>query len=152
EAIGHLEKSIAIVARLRPDDSAAAAYSEINLGSIYESLGDYARAEDIMRKGIAAIERETPDEPQLDFFRGNLARTLMFRGKYAQARALLEKALAAFAARDGERSIGYAFQLFRLARVEFAAGNVDQSESLLGDAAHTLDALLPPAHPLRAQI
>src|SRR5262249_9704437 len=98
------------------------------------------------------IERETPDEPQLDFFRGNLARTLMFRGKYGEARALLEKALSGFAACDGEKSLGYAFQLFRLARVEFAAGNVDQSESLLRDAAPPLDPLLPAAHPLRAQL
>jgi tetratricopeptide (TPR) repeat protein len=123
----------------------------INLGSLYESLGDYAKSEELMRRGIAAIEAEAPDEAQLNFFRGNLARTLMLRGDLAGARELIERALRGIAARDGEKSFGYAFQNFRLARIEFTAGNFDAAAQDLDDAFATLDPLLPPQHALRVQ-
>ncbi|HKE49421.1 MAG TPA: serine/threonine-protein kinase [Rhodanobacteraceae bacterium] len=152
DAIGHLEKSIAITERIRPGARVATAYSTINLGSLYESLGDYAKAEELMRHGIAAIEAESPDESQLDFFRGNLARTLMLRGDLAGARALIERALANIAARDGEKSFAYAFQEFRLARIELVAGHLDAATTALDDAYAVLDPLLPPEHALRVQI
>jgi serine/threonine-protein kinase len=151
DAIGHLQKSIAIAEKLRPGDRAAAGFDRMNLGSIQESLGDYAAAEHTMREAIATIEAETPDEPQLDFFRGNLARTLMLRGDFTGARTLVERALTGIAARDGEKSFGYAFQQYRLARIEVAAGNVDAAEQAANDAYKTLDPLLPPQHALRVQ-
>jgi predicted negative regulator of RcsB-dependent stress response len=42
--------------------------------------------------------------------------------------------------------------MFRLARLEFAAGNLDAAEQTLRDSVHTLDPLLPAQHPLRGQI
>ena len=153
DAVVHLEKSIAIDSKLRPGERAATAYSVINLGSIYESLGEYARAEELMRQGIAAMEAETPDEPQLDFFRGNLARTLMFRGQLREARELVERALTGIATHDGDKSFGYAFQMYRLARIELAAGNVDAAEQTLRDCARILDAQqLPAQNTLRVQL
>ena len=151
EAIVHLEKSIAIIAKLRPDAEAATAWASVNLGSIYESLGDYAKAEALMRKGIEAIEARTPDESQLHFFRGNLARTLMLRGDLAGARALIERSLHDLAARDGEKSFGYAVQQFRLTRIEIASGNLDAAEQDLHDVIATLDPLLPADHAVRTQ-
>jgi serine/threonine-protein kinase len=151
DAIGHLQTSIVIAEKLRPGDRAATGFDRMNLGSIQESLGDYAAAEHLMREAIATIEVETPKEPQLDFFRGNLARTLMLRGDIAGARALIERALAGIAARDGEKSFAYAFQTYRLARIELAAGNVDAAEQAANDAFTTLDPLLPPQHALRVQ-
>jgi len=152
EAIAHLEKSITITGTLRPGARVATAFSTINLGSLYESLGDYAKSETLMREGIAAIEEESPDEPQLDYFRGNLARTLMLRGDLAGARESIERSLRGIGARDGEKSFGYAFQTFRLARIEFAGGNVDAATQDLDDAYATLDPMLPPQHALRVQI
>ena len=152
EAIAHLEKSTAIAEKLRPGERVAAAFDRINIASIHENLGDYAKAEQMMREAIATIEAETPDESQLDFFRGNLARTLMLRGDLAGSRRLLERALSGIAARDGEKSLTYAFQLFRLARLEFASGNLDAAEQTMRDSAQTLDPLLPARHPLRVQI
>ena len=151
EAIAHLEKSIAITRAMRPDDRAATAFSVLNLGSLYESLGDYAKAETLMRDGIAAMEAETPDESQLDFFRGNLARTLALRGDVAAARQLIERVLSGIAARDGEHSFAYAFQGYRLTRIELASGNIDAAEQAASDAFKTLDPLLPPQHALRPQ-
>jgi len=151
EAIEHLEKSIEITEKVRPDAEAATAFSMVNLGSIYESLGDYAKAEALMRKGIEAIEKRTPDESQLHFFRGNLARTLMLRGDLVGARALIERSLHDLAARDGEKSFGYAFQQYRLARIEYASGNLDAAEQDWHDVIATLDPLLPPDHALRTQ-
>jgi len=151
EAIAHLEKSIAITAKLRPDEPAATAFATINLGSLYESLGDYAKAETLMREGIATLEAETPDESQLDAFRGNLARTLMFRGDIAAARALIERALAGIAARAGDSSFDYAFQLYRLARIELAAGDLDAAAQTLRDCERIFDPMLPAQHALRTQ-
>ena len=151
EAIPHLEKSIQITEKLRPDAHVATAFSVINLGSLYENLGDYARSEELMRQGIASIEAEAPDTPELDSFRCNLARTLMKRGKMAEARALFERALRNIAARDGQDSFAYAFQTFRLARLEYAAGNIESAEADLRDSERVLDPLLPAKHALRIQ-
>lgn len=152
DAIGHLQKSIAIAEKLRPGERAATGFDRMNLGSIEESLGDYAAAEQLMCQAISEIQEQTPDEPQLHFFRGNLARTLMLRGDVAGARALIERALAGIAARDGEKSFGFAFQTYRLARIELAAGNADAAEQAANDAMRTLDPLLPPKHALRVQL
>ena len=151
EAIPHLEKAIAITEAVRPGDVAAAAFETINLGSIYESLGDYAKAEALMRKGIGAMESATPDDPHVDFFRGNLARTRMLRGDLDGARALLAQTMQATAAREGEKSFDYAFAQFRLARVDLLAGRLDTATADLDASIATLDPLLPPAHGLRAQ-
>jgi len=150
-AVPHLEKAIAIDTRLRPGEKVATAFSVINLGSIYENFGEYANAEALMRQGIAAIEAETPDEPQLDFFRGNLARTLMLRGKLAESRELIGRALKGIAARDGEKSFGYALETYRLARVELTAGNLDAAEQTLRKAMEIFEPLIPAQHTLRAQ-
>jgi eukaryotic-like serine/threonine-protein kinase len=151
EAIEHLEKSIAITERLRPGSGVATAFSTVNLGSLYESLGDYEKAETLMRKGIAAIEAQTPDEPQLYFFRGNLARTLMLRGDLVGARAMIERSLHDIAVREGEKSFGYAFQEFRLVRIEYMAGHLDAADDDLREVVATMDPMLPSEHPLRTQ-
>ena len=151
EAVPHLEKAIAIDTRLRPGEKVATAFSVINLGSIYENYGDYAKAEELMRQGIAAIETETPDEPQLDFFRGNLARTLMLRGKLAESREWINRALKGMAERDGEKSFGYALETYRLARIEFASGNLDVAEKMLRKSMDLFEPLIPKQHSLHAQ-
>ena len=151
EAIAHMESSIAIVEKIRPGARVATALSEINLGSLYESLGDYAKSETLMRHGIAGVEADSPDESALDSFRGNLARTLMLRGKLAEARALIEQALANIATREGEKGFAYAFQNFRLARIELLSGNPDAALQDLEDAYKTFDLLLPPEHMVRVQ-
>jgi tRNA A-37 threonylcarbamoyl transferase component Bud32/tetratricopeptide (TPR) repeat protein len=151
EAIPHLEKAIAITEQVRPGDVAAAAFETINLGSIYESLGDYEKSEALMRKGIGAMDSATPDDPHIDFFRGNLARTLMLRGDLDGARALLDRTMRATAAREGEKSFDYAFAQFRLARVDLISGKLDAAAAGLDASIATLDPLLPPEHSLRAQ-
>jgi serine/threonine-protein kinase len=152
EAIAHMEAAIAIDDKLRPGEHTATAYSVVNLGSIYENMGDYAKAETLMRKGVDAMEAETPDEPQLDFFRANLSRTLMFQGKLDESRRLLDKTLKHIAEKDGESSFGYGFQMFRLTRLELAAGHLDAAGRAALTAQRILDPLLPPQHPLRAQL
>ncbi len=152
EAIPHMEAAIAIDEKLRPGEHTATAYSVINLGSIYENMGDYEKAETLMRQGVDAMESETPDEPQLDFFRANLSRTLMFEGKLDESRRLLDKTLKHIAGKDGESSFGYGFQMFRLTRLELASGHLDAADSAAQNAERILDPLLPPQHPLRAQL
>jgi len=151
EAIPHLEKSIQITENLRPGAHVATAYSVVNLGSLYENLGDYSQAEQLMRDGIGSIEAEAPDSPELDSFRCNLARTLMKQGRLAESRALFERALHNIAKREGEDSFGYAFQTFRRSRLEFASGNLEASESDLRDSERVLAPLLPERHALRVQ-
>jgi len=151
EAIPHLEKAIAITEQVRPGDIAAPAFETINLGSIYESLGDYGKSEALMRKGIGAMESATPDDPHVDFFRGNLARTLMLRGDLDGARAMLDRTMKATAAREGEKSFDYAFAQFRLARVDLVSGKLDAAAAGLDASIATLDPILPPEHSLRAQ-
>ncbi|HEV7489441.1 MAG TPA: hypothetical protein VGO25_01455, partial [Rhodanobacteraceae bacterium] len=63
----------------------------------------------------------------------------------------IERSLHDLAARDGEKSFGYAFQQYRLARIELASGNPDAAEQDLHDVIATLDPLLPADHSLRMQ-
>jgi len=151
EAIPHLEKSIEITEKLRPDAHVATAFSVVNLGSLYENLGDYEKSEQLFREGIGSIEAQAPDTPELDAFRCNLARTLMKRGKMAEARALFERAMRNISARDGEDSFAYAFQLFRRSRLELAAGNLESAEADLRDSQRVLTPLVPAHHALIVQ-
>jgi len=151
DAIPHLEKSIEITERLRPGAHVATAFSVVNLGSLYENLGDYAKSEQLMRKGVASIEAEAPDTPSLDSFRCNLARTLMKQGRFRESRELFEQAMRNIAAREGEDSFAYAFQLFRRSRLELAAGNFESAEGDLRDSERILTPLVPPHHALIVQ-
>src|SRR5262249_6276925 len=98
-----------------------------------------------------AIEHEARGSPELDAFRCIRGRTLMKRGKVAEARTLFEKAMHNIAARDGEDSFAYAFQNFRLSRLELAAGKLESAEASLRDSERVLSPLLPPQHALRVQ-
>jgi serine/threonine-protein kinase len=151
EAIPHLEESIRITQKQRPDAHVATAFSVVNLGSLYENLGDYEKSEQLFRQGISSIEAEAPDTPELDSFRCNLARTLMKRGEIAEARALFDKAMRNISARDGEDSFAYAFQMFRRSRLELAAGNLESAAADLLDSERVLTPLLPPHHALIVQ-
>ena len=151
EAIPHLEKSIEITEKLRPDAHVATAFSVVNLGSLYENLGDYEKSEQLFRQGIASIEAQAPDIPELDSFRCNLARTLMKRGKLADSRALFDRAMHNIAVRDGQDSFAYAFQQFRRSRLELTAGNLESAESDLRESERLLTPLVPPHHALIVQ-
>jgi len=150
EAITHLETSLAITRKLRPDDAAGTAVIVENLGSMYESLGDYARAEALMREGIAALEQGNPGEPLLPKFRANLARTLALRGQLDAALALGRTALDQVAAAEGRESFHYGVELFRYTRIEIRAGRLDEAQRDLDAAYALLDAQLPAEHALRA--
>jgi len=129
----------------------ATAFSVVNLGSLYENLGDYEKSEQLFRQGISSIEAEAPDTPELDSFRCNLARTLMKRGKMAEAQGLFDKAMRNISARDGEDSFAYAFQMFRRSRLELAAGNLESADADLRDSERVLTPLVPPHHALIVQ-
>jgi hypothetical protein len=64
---------------------------------------------------------------------------------------MLDRAMRATAAREGEKSFDYAFAEFRLARVDLVAGQLDAAAAALDASIATLDPLLPPEHGLRAQ-
>jgi len=55
------------------------------------------------------------------------------------------------AAREGEDSFAYAFQLFRRSRLELAAGNLESAEGDLRDSERILTPLVPPHHALIVQ-
>jgi tetratricopeptide (TPR) repeat protein len=114
------------------------------------TFGDYEKSEQLFRQGIASIEAQAPNTGT-DAFRCNLARTLMKRGRMADARALFERAMRNISARDGEDSFAYAFQLFRRSRFELAAGNLESAEADLRDSQRVLTPLVPAHHALIVQ-
>ncbi|MBB5206845.1 serine/threonine-protein kinase [Chiayiivirga flava] len=70
---------------LAPDDpSLAMDYN--NVASMYEEIGDFERAEPMMRTALGIVE-QTPDEHRLELanYRQNLGRLLMLRGKAEEA-------------------------------------------------------------------
>jgi tetratricopeptide (TPR) repeat protein/tRNA A-37 threonylcarbamoyl transferase component Bud32 len=150
--IEHLESAIRILKIVRPDDPIATAIPELNIGCTWESLGDYEKSERFLRAAIATMEKFTPDDPSLPTQRSYLAQTLSFAGKYAEAKTIIDRALASLAEGGEEQAIPLAVARFRASRIESRADHLDAAESLLRQATDILEPALSPTHQLRGQI
>ncbi|WP_233562336.1 tetratricopeptide repeat protein [Sorangium cellulosum] len=106
-------------------DRRSASTARLNLGSVSAELGDFEKAESMLRMALEEAERMHLHEPQLAT-EVNLAQILVFRGRPAEARALAE------AAASLSRQAGFVrtelFARCYLARACVALGDLDAAE------------------------
>lgn len=94
---GRPEEARAALQRAIADGSAAALSSfqiDYYLGEIEVNLGDFAAAEASFRRALDAIVAVNPGDPDVSFARAGIAMSLVSRRRFAEARPLLEAAVA----------------------------------------------------------
>ncbi|WP_437954603.1 protein kinase [Sorangium sp. So ce119] len=106
-------------------DRRSASTARLNLGSVSAELGDFEKAESMLRAALEEAERMHLHEPKLAT-EANLAQVLVFRGQPAEARALAEAAASA------SRQAGFVrtelFARCYLVRACVALGDLDAAE------------------------
>jgi tetratricopeptide (TPR) repeat protein len=135
-AIDALEHAIALAKPVLPPSEYA--LTLLNLGSVFDTIGDYERAEAAMREALSLGGDEWTAESRRRA-RGNLGRVLGAQRRFAEARALLEAALAEASPVDAP------IEVLRLVQLDHLVGDAAAASRRL-DA---LDAALVD-HPLAA--
>ncbi|WP_437284520.1 protein kinase domain-containing protein [Sorangium sp. So ce406] len=106
-------------------DRRSASTARLNLGSVSAELGDFEKAESMMRMALEEVERMHLHEPKLAT-EANLAQVLVYRGQPAEARALAEAAASA------SRQAGFVrtelFARCYLVRAHVTLGDLDAAE------------------------
>ena len=95
DAVDEFLRTLEINRRLLAPDDPALAIDFNNVASLYEEIGDYARAEPMMREALAIVE-QVPEDHALELanYRQNLGRLLMLRGKSEEALRYIEMPVA----------------------------------------------------------
>ncbi len=122
----------------------------LNLGSMYEQVGDYEQAEPLMRQGAAIIEEYENAGFTLPLARQNFGRLLLLAGKAEEARLWLEKPIDPIADRDWAMERGR--QRIHLAEWHRRFGDRAQAHRLLREAQANLDDIGGPESPRIAAI
>jgi tetratricopeptide (TPR) repeat protein len=150
-ALPHAERALTLTDQSRnsPLDRAVVL---MNLASTFENAGDYARAESLMRQGVALYTAHSvPGAEDRLRAEGNYARVLGLLGRFDEARALFESVRSRHLRNDEAHDWPWAFESFRLAQMERRAGRNDAAKALLDAAEPVFVAGLPERHPARAQ-
>ena len=122
-----------------------------NLAGIYESMGDYAKAETHLTQALA-IYREVLGEGHLDYATGmsNLASLYQSTGDYTKAMTLSTEALEIRKKVLGEEHPDYATGLSNLAQLYVSMGEYAKAEPLHAQALEIKMKVLGEEHPDRA--
>ncbi|WP_437290952.1 protein kinase domain-containing protein [Sorangium sp. So ce406] len=115
----------AISAFEQAGDRRNACSSRSGLGFTYAELGDFQRAEEILRAALEEADRMHLHELKLGV-QANLAQVLTARGELAEACALAESAITS--SRQAGNARTELFSRCYLAKVAFAMGNLDTAE------------------------
>jgi eukaryotic-like serine/threonine-protein kinase len=94
DAIVQYQAAYDLGARDGADEDPSRAIDNLNLGSMYEEIGDYAAGSVLMRRGLAILEKDPQDVGfLLTMARQNLGRLLMLAGQAEESRVLLEQTI-----------------------------------------------------------
>jgi tetratricopeptide (TPR) repeat protein/tRNA A-37 threonylcarbamoyl transferase component Bud32 len=152
ESLAALEHADALAAEARgtPLD---AAINLSNLGSVYESAGDYPKAVELFERSLVRLE-EAGDSGEAAAMRWglerNYARGLGQAGRYAEAGAIFDRLRARALADEGADSFGYAFIVWQQVVLAKRMGDAAHGLQLLEEARARLGKLAPEAHPVFA--
>ncbi len=138
EAIAHFERARAIERALGAG-RINLAQTDVNLGSVYESTGDYDRAIELLTAALTVLPEQDPAQIRwrISAYRDR-GRSLGALGRFQQAQADLEHALQLVHRSAGETAQEYAGIQLDLARVLIRAHRPQQAEAALTSAAGIL--------------
>lgn len=143
------------LARVRDDDSGDPAMrAELlsTLGRVFRNLGEYARAEELLRESVSlGTETLGDDDPAVAVAAEELSETLRVAGRWREAQPFAELALAARTASPQATPLDRASALTELAAVHIYASRDVEALPMLREALAIREAGLPDDHPLVAE-
>lgn len=153
EALEHLLRSRAKLIDTLQASPGAVAHLDVNIGAVYESLGDYPRAADYARRALAVyLAEETPDASMRRLAHANLARALSYLGDHAQALAEIGIALDEGRSSEGAQSLTHQLDRFRYVGILRRAGELDRAAAELEPCAAALLDQLGAEHPVKLHV
>jgi len=151
EARLQFEESLAMRRKVLPSDNPGIGDCLWRLGKLSRDQGELERAERLLREAMANWKHSLgEDHPDIAGIEIDLADVLGKRKKFAEARALLEGALASRVKTFGEISGGASEARDALATLLLHSGEWQDAEDLLRNLIPKLEAKLPAGHPLLA--
>jgi tetratricopeptide (TPR) repeat protein/tRNA A-37 threonylcarbamoyl transferase component Bud32 len=151
KAIEQYQAAFDAGAREGADADPSRAIDFMNLASLYEEIGDYARAEPLMRAGVAILEAHPEAVGYLlPLGRQNFGRLLMLAGKAAESRRWLELPIEAKPDKDWAMERGR--QRIHLAEWHRRFGDASEARRWLAEAEANLADIGGPESPRRAAI
>ncbi len=124
-----LERGLEVAREAKDLPLLAAAYVELS-EAFEEVVGDYPRAEALMREGIE-VARRAGSLANTAWMEGNLADYLMDMGRLEEAEAPAQSALRA--ARTVGESLRIAYCLSTIAHIDLMRGNIEPAERALDE-------------------
>lgn len=123
-----------------------------NLGSVWESAGDYPRAAGLFDQAFAALEEGgvTAGDASRRALMRNHARVLLFTGRVDEANQQLAELLVQARAIDGEDSLEAAWVVWQQVVVARRSGDIARGVPLLAEARRRWAAHVPPEHAMFA--
>jgi len=132
DAIAHYREALRIGEATQGEASADYAKPLNNLASAYEDMGDVAAAIPLFRRSLAIRARTLPgDDPMVLRADYNLARALTRTEALAEAKPLLDSALAGFLKRNGETNASTAKVELWIGKWHLRSGDVAEAEESL---------------------
>jgi len=138
------ERALGIFRKSFGDDHPDLAYPHDTLGEILERRGRYPEAEQHYRLGLAAREHES-DAHLTAISLTEIARVLGLRGKLAEARATVDKALGLLESGASERELSA--PLSARARIRQRQGETSEAVADARRAVAVLEPVYGPSHP-----
>ncbi|MEM9895104.1 MAG: CHAT domain-containing tetratricopeptide repeat protein [Bacteroidota bacterium] len=123
------QTAIAVFERMGEENEDAVINTESNLARVYFNLGDYEKASKLQRK-VAEVNKEYYGEESFAYAIDllNLARTLQYQGKYAEAEDNYKKCLEAFELSSGTKeNLDYGRTESLMAQLYSKLGRIDES-------------------------
>ncbi|MDP6779459.1 MAG: CHAT domain-containing protein, partial [Candidatus Latescibacteria bacterium] len=123
-----------------------------NLAQLYLDLGQYPKAESLVKRSLAIGEKALgPDHPDVALSLSNLGAAYSGQGRFTQAEPLLKRALAIGEKVLGPDHVDVALFLSNLGAVYLQQGRFPQAEPVLKRALAIGEKALGPDHPEVAQ-
>ncbi|MBM4039188.1 MAG: serine/threonine protein kinase, partial [Planctomycetes bacterium] len=131
----HALKSVQVLAQLFGEEHDATLLSMETLGYVLDALGEYAEAEEIVRRAVAARERmHGKDDPLTLNALAMLGNAVHGAGKYKEAEAIRRRCFEGYRRAKGNNDIETLHALDSLAVTLFRLGKLTEAEQLHREA------------------
>jgi tetratricopeptide (TPR) repeat protein len=148
EAIPIAQRVVELAKRARGPEHPETADALINLGFLFQKVGDYAKAEPLYQEALRIRQKVLgPEHPDTVASLNNLALVYAYLHKYAEAEPLCREALRIRQKVLGPENSCTAISLYNLALLYQDTGQYTKAEPLYREALRVLQKVLGPEHP-----